>query len=212
MVERRSLPLAKKDPRVDAYIAKSQEFAKPILKLIRETVHKACPAVEEKIKWGFPHFDYKGMLCSMAAFKQHCAFTFWKASLMRDPGKILDVNRENAMGHFGKIVSIKNLPAEKIFIRYIKEAVKLNDGDIKLPGKSKSKEKKELAVPDYFIKSLKKNKKAFEAFNNFSYSNKKEYVNWIIEAKTDETRNKRIATTLEWLAEGKSRNWKYAKC
>ncbi len=199
----------KKDARIDVYISKSADFAKPILDYIRTTVHKACPDVEETIKWGFPHFDYKGMLCSMAAFKQHCSFTFWKASLMKDPEKILDVNRENSMGHFGKIVSVKNLPTKKIFVRYIKEAVRLNDANVKLPSKPKSKEKKELTVPDFFEKELKKNKKAFETFNNFSYSQKKEYAEWITEAKTDETKNKRIATSLEWLSEGKVRNWKY---
>lgn len=201
--------MGKKDPRVDAYISKSAEFAKPILNHIRTVVYKACPEVEETIKWGFPHFNYKGMLCSMAAFKQHCAFTFWKASLMKDSKKILDVNRENAMGHFGKIVSVKNLPPDKIFSQYIKDAAALNDAGINFLSKPKSKEKKELIVPDYFKKELKKNKKAFETFNNFSYSHKKEYVEWITEAKTEETRNKRIVTALEWLAEGKQRNWKY---
>lgn len=204
-------PLAKKDPRVDKYISQSADFAKPILNYIRATVHKACPEAEETIKWGFPHFDYKGILCSMAAFKQHCAFTFWKASLMNDPEKILDVNRENAMGHFGKIVSVKNLPFEKIFIKYIKEAALLNDAGIKFPQKPKLKEKKALAVPDYFKKELKKSKKAFETFNRFSYSNQKEYIEWITEAKTEETKKKRITTALEWLAEGKVRNWKYVK-
>lgn len=203
--------MAKKDPRVDAYISKSADFAKPILNYIRATVHKACPESAETIKWGFPHFDYKGILCSMAAFKQHCAFTFWKASLMNDPEKILDVNRENAMGHFGKIVSVKNLPSEKIFIKYIKEAALLNDAGIKFLQKPKLKEKKALAVPDYFKKELKKSKKAFETFNRFSYSNQKEYIEWITEAKTEETKKKRITTALEWLAEGKVRNWKYVK-
>jgi uncharacterized protein YdeI (YjbR/CyaY-like superfamily) len=203
--------MGKKDPRVDAYISKSQEFARPILEYIRETVHKASPDVEETIKWGFPHFDYKGMMCSMASFKQHCAFNFWKASIMKDPEKILDVKRENAMGHFGRIVSIKNLPKNKIFVKYIKEAAKLNDDEIKLPAKGKSKENKELVIPDYFTNKLKKNKKASATFTVFSNSHKKEYLEWISEAKTDETRDKRIQTTIEWLAKGKSRNWKYEK-
>lgn len=203
--------MGKKDNRVDAYISKSADFAKPILNHIRATVHKACPEIEETIKWGFPHFDYNGILCSMAAFKHHSAFIFWKASLMKDPEKILDVNRENAMGHFGKIVSVKNLPSEKIFIQYIKEAAKLNDNDVKLPQKHKTKEKKVLIVPDYFKKELKKNKTAHKTFEEFSYSNQKEYVEWITEAKTEETRKKRITSALEWLSDGKVRNWKYVK-
>ncbi len=204
--------MGKKDPRVDTYIAKSQEFAKPILEHFRELVHKACPDVEETIKWSFASFDYKGPLCSMASFKQHCAIGFWKAALMKDTKLIANAKSESAMGHLGRITSLKDLPKDKELIAYLKEATKLNADGVKLPAKPKSKEPKELVVPDYFTKILKRNKKSLETFNNFSYSNKKEYVEWITEAKTEETRNKRIATAIEWLAEGKVRNWKYVKC
>jgi uncharacterized protein YdeI (YjbR/CyaY-like superfamily) len=203
--------MGSKDPRIDAYISKSQEFAKPILEHLRGLVHKACPEVEEAIKWGFPHFDYKGMMCSMASFKQHCAFGFWKASLMKDKKLMINAKSESAMGHLGRITSLKDLPPDKVLVSCIKEAKKLNDDGVSLPAKTSAKEKKEIAVPDYFIKVLKKNKAALKTFENFSPSNKKEYVVWIIEAKTDETRNKRIATAVEWLAEGKPRNWKYIK-
>ncbi|KAF0143131.1 MAG: hypothetical protein FD122_89 [Stygiobacter sp.] len=204
--------MGKKDPRVDAYIAKSQEFAKPILEHFRELVHKACPDVEETIKWGFASFDYKGPYCSMASFKQHCAIGFWKATLMKDTKLIANAKSESAMGHLGRITSLKDLPKDKELIAYLKEAAKLNADGVKLPAKPKSKKPKELVIPDYFTKALKKNKKSLETFNNFSYSNKREYVEWITEAKTEETRNKRIATAIEWLAEGKVRNWKYVKC
>ena len=204
--------MGKTDARVDAYIAKSEEFAKPILEHFRALVHKACPDVEETIKWGFASFDYKGPFCTMASFKKHCAIGFWKASIMKDPSLISNAKSEKAMGHLGKISSLKDLPSNKVLLAYLKEAAKLNADGIKLPPKQKTKEKKELTVPDYFIQVLKKNKKAFETFNSFSYSNKKEYVEWITGAKTDETRNKRIATALEWLAEGKTRNWKYIRC
>lgn len=204
--------MGKKDQRVDAYIAKSQNFAKPILKHLRQLVHKACPDVQETIKWSFPNFDYRGPYCSMAAFKQHCAFGFWKATLMKDKKLMSNAKSESAMGHMGRITSLKDLPSDKILISYLKEAAKLNDAGIKLPPRPKSKETKELIVPNYFKKLLNKNKKALETFNNFSYSHKKEYVEWITEAKTEQTRKKRIAATLEWLAEGKPRNWKYAKC
>lgn len=197
------------DPRVDAYIAKSQEFAKPILTHIRELVHKACPQVEETIKWGFPHFEYKGVLCSMASFKNHCAFGFWKAALMKDPHKLMTAVGETAMGQFGKITSLPDLPNDQILLEYITEAMRLNEEGVKLPAKPK-KEKQQLEIPDYFMAALSNNKKARTTFENFSYSHKREYVEWLTEAKSEATRQKRLET-LEWLAEGKIRNWKYVK-
>ena len=202
--------MGKKEPRIDAYIEKSQDFARPILTHIRKLVHQACPEVEEKIKWSFPHFDYKGMMCSMAAFKNHCTFGFWKAAIMADPHKLMSPVGETAMGSFGKITDISGLPADAVLIEYIKEAAKLNDEGIKLPSALK-KEKEELNIPTYFLEAIAKNKKAQKTFENFSYSNQKEYVEWIVEAKTEETRKKRLNTTVEWLAEGKVRNWKYIK-
>jgi uncharacterized protein YdeI (YjbR/CyaY-like superfamily) len=203
--------MATKDPRIDAYINKSAEFAKPILNQIRKLVHKACPDVEETMKWSFPHFDYKGeMLCSMAAFKQHCAFGFWKAALMRDADVLIGKESHEAMGNLGKIVSTKDIPPEKVMIGWIKEAMKLNDEGKKLARNQPIKyEKVKLVVPGYFKDAMKKNKKAWDTFDGFSYSHKKEYVEWITEAKTDETRNKRLTQTIEWLKEGKPRNWKY---
>lgn len=206
--------MATKDKKIDAYIAKAADFAKPILSHIRELVHKACPDVEEKVKWGMPFFDYKGeMLCHIASFKQHAVMGFWKASLMKDPVLVENAKSETAMGHLGKITSLKEMPPDKKIMAWIKEAMELNDKGIKLPAKVKptDKEKKELTVPDYFTKALAKNKKAKQVFENFAYSHKKEYLAWITEAKTEETRNKRMETALEWMAEGKSRLWKYEK-
>ena len=197
---------------IDAYIAKSADFAKPILQHIRELVYKTCPDVEEKIKWGFPHFDYKGeMMCSMAAFKQHAAFGFWKAALMKDPVLAETAKSEVAMGHLGRITSLKDLPADKKMVAWIKEAMALNDKGIKLVAKPRSTEKKELIVPDDFIKALSKNKKAKQIFDAFPYSHKKEYVEWVVEAKTEETKTRRMTSAIEMMAEGKSKNWKYAK-
>lgn len=196
------------DPRIDAYIQKSAAFAQPIMEHLRELVHKACPQVEETVKWGFPHFEYKGILCSMAAFKQHCTFGFWKAAIMKDEKNILNVADKHSMGHFDRIESMKDLPADKVLISYIKEAVKLNEDDIKLPAKPKEA-KKELETPPQLLAALKKNKAAQKTFENFSPSHKREYIEWITEAKTDATRDKRIETTIEWLTEGKSRHWKY---
>ena len=204
--------MGKKEKIVDAYIAKVAAFAMPILNHIRELVHKTCPEVEEKMKWSFPHFDYKGeMMCSMAAFKQHAVFGFWKASLMKDPVLVETAKSEVAMGHLGRLTSIKDLPADKKMTAWIKEAMALNDKGIKLAAKPKTTDKKEMVVPDYFIKALSKNKKAKQTFESFAYSHKKEYLQWIAEAKTEETRNKRIAAAIEMMSEGKSRNWKYAK-
>jgi uncharacterized protein YdeI (YjbR/CyaY-like superfamily) len=204
--------MATKDKKIDAYIAKSADFAKPILNHIRELVHKTCPDVEEKVKWGMPFFDYKGSpLCHMASFKQHAVMGFWKAALMKDPLLVENAKSETAMGHLGRITSLKEMPSDKKITGWIKEAMVLNDKGIKLPAKAKPADKKELEVPDYFLKALAKNKKAKQVFENFAYSNKKEYLNWITEAKTEETRNKRMETALEWMAEGKSRLWKYEK-
>lgn len=197
-----------KDKRIDAYIAKSAEFAQPILRYIREVVHEGCSEVEETIKWGFPHFDYKGMLCAMAAFKQHCSFGFWKGSLIFGKTE----KSEDAMGHFGRITSLKDLPPKKVLLGHVQKAKQLNDEGVKVPRKAVPRGvKRELNVPDYFTKAIKKNKKALATFEGFPYSHKKEYVEWVTEAKTDETRNRRLQTTVEWLEEGKSRNWKYER-
>ena len=198
-----------KDKRIDDYISKSADFAKPILKHIRELVHKACPDVEETMKWSFPHFDYLGeMMCSVAAFKQHCAFGFWKAKLMKDSKLMEKAQSEEAMGHMGRITTLKDLPSDKKMIAYIKEAMKLNEDGIKV-AKPKPVKTKELPVPDYFLTALKKNKKAFTHFENFPPGQRKEYILWITEAKQEATRDKRMAQAVEWIAEGKVRNWKY---
>lgn len=199
------------DPRIDAYIEKKADFAKPILKHLRQLVHKACPGVQETIKWGMPFFDYSGgILCAIAAFKEHCTFSFGKASLMKDPEGILQVSERQAMGNFDRITSLKDLPSDKILIAYIKEAAKLNEDGVKLPARKKV-DASPIETPADFTASLKKNKKANLVFENFSPGKRKEYNQWITEAKTEGTRIKRIETAVEWIAEGKSRNWKYEK-
>jgi uncharacterized protein YdeI (YjbR/CyaY-like superfamily) len=200
--------MGRKDPRVDAYIAKAQPFARPILTHIRKAVHAACPDVEETMKWSFPHFDYKGMLCSMASFKAHCAFGFWKASLLKDSG--IPAKSAEAMGQFGRLTSVSELPSEKVLAALVRKAASLNDEGIK-PPRRKAAAKQPLAVPDDLVAALKKNTKARSAFDAFPPSHRREYVEWIVEAKTDETRQRRIATAIEWMADGKSRNWKYER-
>lgn len=204
--------MGKKDKRIDGYVRKSAEFARPVLSHIRKLVHKACPEVEETIKWGMPSFDYKGPYFSMAAFKAHCSAGFWKASLINDPGGYLKANAMaggSAMGHFGRLTSLDDLPPDKALLELLKQARKLNDDGIKV--KKEPSRKKELAPPSYLLKELKKNRKALATFESFPPSYKRDYIEWITEAKTDETRGKRLATAIEWMSEGKPRNWKYMK-
>lgn len=193
------------DRRVDKYISKSADFSKPILSHLRQLVHKACPDVMETIKWGFPVFEYKGPLCNMAAFKNHCAFGFWKAALMKD------AKSETSMGHLGRITSLKDLPSDKKLIALIKEAMKINDAGVKVTSVKKPSVKKEIKAPDDFLSALKKNKKALATFEGFSPSHKREYLEWIVEAKREETRKSRIGQAIQWMSEGKPRNWKYIK-
>lgn len=203
--------MAIKDKRIDLYIERSADFAKPILKHLRDIVHKTCPEAEEKMKWSFPHFDYKGeMMCSMASFRQHCAFGFWKASLMKDSREIFLKTGKTAMGQLGQIKSLKDLPTNKVLTASIKEAMKLNEDGVKVI-KSRNVSKNEIEVPLYFKKALKSNQTASGTFENFSPSHKREYLEWIIEAKTEETRNRRMANALEMMSEGKTRNWKYTQ-
>jgi uncharacterized protein YdeI (YjbR/CyaY-like superfamily) len=199
-----------KDKKVDEYIDKSAEFAKPVLNHLRRLIHTTCPNVQETIKWRMPFYEYKGLLCNMAAFKQHCVLGFWKAALMKD-AKEMKENNSIAMGNLGKIKSIADLPPDKIIISRIKEAMKLNEQGIKLPERNIAAKKSEIVVPFFFNKELIKYKKASHTFTNLSLSQKKEYIEWIEEAKTEETKNKRIDTSIEWLTEGKTRNWKYEK-
>ncbi len=195
--------MGKKDPRVDAYIAKSADFAQPILRHLREIVHKGCPEVEETMKWSFPHFMYRGMLGGMAAFKSHCAFGFWK-------GKLIVPERPEAMGQFGRIASILDLPGDSVLLGYVREAARLNETGEKVPRKP-PQPKKALATPPDLAAALKKNAKARATFEGFSPSHRREYVEWITEAKTEETRKKRLDTAVVWMAEGKPRNWKYIR-
>jgi uncharacterized protein YdeI (YjbR/CyaY-like superfamily) len=202
--------MAGKYSNIDDYINAAQPFAQPILKHLRALVHKACPDVEEKIKWSFPHFEYKGPICHMAAFKQHCAFGFWKAPLMADKTLIDKAATEEAMGHFGRITSLKDLPSDRKLIAYIKEAMALNEEGIKV-----TPPKKILGqtpdTPEDFKKMLKLNTVAWEVFQAFPPSHKKEYIHWILEAKSTATRERRIQTAVLQIAEKKAKNWKYEK-
>jgi len=151
--------MASKNPKIDAYIEKVAPFAQPVLKHLRKLVHKTCPQVEETIKWGMPCFEYKGLLCSFASFKEHCTFGFWKAGIMIDAGVLLGKESKSAMGNLGRITSMKDLPSDKILIGWIKEAMKLNDAGIKVPKAVTKHEKKEIITPTWLLLPLKRIKK-----------------------------------------------------
>ena len=191
------------DPRIDEYIAKSNDFAKPILTHIRDTVRAACPNVEETLKWSTPTFMYAGsILCSMAAFKEHCHFHFWKGELIRDRAG-LSVNDSTHA-----ITTVSDLPPKRQLTSYIKQAMKLNEDGVSVP-KTPSAPKHETPVPADLSAALKRNKKAARTFEQFSPSHRREYIEWITDAKREDTRDRRIAQAIEWLAAGKPRNWKY---
>lgn len=202
--------MAVRDKRIDESIGNAQVFAKPILRHLRQLVHQACPEVEETIKWGMPHFEYRGkILCSMAAFKEHCAFGFRWASLMKDPKGLMKRADKSGMGQFGQIRRLEDLPADEILVQYIQEAMLLTEQGARKPKMAAARP--ELDIPDHFIEALKKDEQAHRTFQRLSYSHRKEYLEWITEAKTDVTRNRRISTAVEWLHEGKGMNWKYEK-
>ena len=209
--------MSARDPKVDAYIAKAAPFARPVLKHLRAVVHETCPEVEEAMKWSFPHFLYKGMFCSMAAFKQHCAFTFWKGDLVLGAqGRKV----QPAMGQFGRITKVADLPPKAMFAGYLRKAMALNDEGAKpqwlLARNAKRKApstragaKPPVKVPADLAAALRKSARARAGFDRLPPSHRREYVEWITGAKREETRARRVATAVAWMAEGKSRNWRY---
>ncbi len=199
-----------KDSRIDDYINKSNDFSQPLLRHLRKLIHISCPEVVETMKWNTPHFEYQGkLLCSFNAFKKHCSFGFWLGKHLKDDLKILTVIGNTSMAGINKITSIEDLPSDSDLIRYIKNAMNLKEAPE--TKKNKPKVKAVLEIPEILAKELLKNAAAKNTFDNFSYSNKKEYILWITGAKTEKTRNSRLATTIEWLSEGKVKNWKYIK-
>ena len=197
------------DERIDAYIAKSADFAKPILIHIRQVVHQASPLINETVKWGMPFFDYKGPVCMMAAFKQHCGFGFWKASRLNDPQALLQgSDAEAAAGSFGRIETMQDLPSDEALIGFIHQMIALNESGVK-EVKKPSAPKAEIRMPADFDKLLRGDLAAMDHYEKFSPSCKREYLEWFTEAKTEATREKRMQQALEWIGEGRTRNWKY---
>ena len=195
-----------RDSRVDAYIARAGDFARPILAHLRELVHGACPQVTETIKWGHPHFEHRGILCGMAAFKSHCAFGFWHADVAAPAA---DKPREGGMGQFGRIARLSDLPSDAELRKAVREAASRNESGVKRTAAPRATRKPPPQVPDDLAAALAKNRKARVTFEAFSPTHQREYVEWIADAKRAETRARRLATALEWLAEGKTKEWRY---
>jgi uncharacterized protein YdeI (YjbR/CyaY-like superfamily) len=199
---------------VDAYINKAQPFAQPILSHLREIVHAAVPEVEEAIKWSMPFFVYKGIILgNIAGFKAHCSFGIWKENVqpvMKDNVE----RRGGGMGNFGKITSMDDVPADKELKKILKEAAaKIDSGERNKNWEGRgTKNRGEAEVPEALASALKKNKLAAKQFETMSPSCRREYCEWIADAKRDATRDSRVATALEWISEGKQRNWKYQNC
>lgn len=202
-----------RDSRIDAYIERAAPFAQPILQHVRELVHEACPGVEETMKWSMPTFMHAGgILCGMAAFKQHASFGYWKHALVVGEGGHADGKPRDGMGSYGKMTSLKDLPPKKMLLAHIRKAMKLNEDGVKAPATRKSAPKPPPEAPLDLVAALQGNKAAKAAYDAFPPGCKREYVEWIVEAKREETRARRLAQAVEWMAEGKRRNWKYENC
>ena len=199
------------DARVDAYLAKAAPFAQPILVHLRTLVHKACPEVEETIKWGFPFFMYRGIvLANMSAFKGHCSFGLCgpeiRAVLVKD-----GFSPSNSASSFRRITRVEDLPKNKTLVGYVRQAagfIASGERTTSMP-RPKKKPKAAIEMPPEFSAALKKSKAATKVFADFSPSCKREYIEWVAEAKHPETRERRIEQALKWIAKGKSRNWRY---
>jgi uncharacterized protein YdeI (YjbR/CyaY-like superfamily) len=196
---------------VDSYIAQAEPFARPILEHLRTLFHKARPGIGEALKWGHPVFEHEGIVAWLAAFKRHVRFRFWKGRMLSDPKGLL----RDANGNVGLLIvtDLSQLPSDKVLLDYIRQAVELNAGGVKVPraagtGKAKAVP---LPVPDDLSAALRKNKRAQQSFDAMSTTQRNEYSEWLVGAKQDATRKKRLVTAIEWIAEGKPRHWKYIK-
>jgi len=197
-------------PDVDHYIENAAPFARPILRRIRRAFHKAHPEVREAMKWSFPHFEHKGVVGSMAAFKAHVSWGFWKARLMRDPKGILPRAGETTSMGGVKVTAVSELPPEEVMIEYVREAVRLNEEGVKAERRPKTTSRA-VQVPPALANALRKAPAAKRTFTAMSPSQRREYAEWIAVAKQDATRERRVKTAIEWLSEGKTRNWKYER-
>jgi uncharacterized protein YdeI (YjbR/CyaY-like superfamily) len=196
----------KTDPRIDAYIERQADFARPILTHLRGVIHEACPDCEETLKWSMPSFLYKGkILAGFAAFKAHATFGYWNDSMLSQ-----DEKNRSAMGQFGRLTALADLPPKATLLDLTRKSMALIESGAKPP--RATAKKAPFTVPQDLRAALDAEPKAAATFDGFPPSCQREYVEWVSEAKRDETRAKRLAQTVLWLAEGKRRNWKYENC
>jgi uncharacterized protein YdeI (YjbR/CyaY-like superfamily) len=193
--------MGKRIPEVDAYIRKAAPFAQPILEKIRDNFHAASAEIDEAMKWSAPFFEYKGVLGQMAAFKSHVSWGFWKAELMG----------QGATMRGFRVTDVEDLPSKKEMVELVRKAMRLNDEGVKVERAPSTRSAKPLQIPSDLAAAMKKDKKARSAFDSFSPSQQREYVEWLEDAKQAATRQKRLATAMEWIGEGKTRHWKYQK-
>jgi len=196
--------MARRDPRVTAYIGRAAPFARPILRHLRAVVHEACPEVEEALKWGMPAFLHHGLLCGMAAFKAHATFGLWRSQ------EVLGVQGDrDAMGSYGRITAVADLPARRTLLAQVRKAATVNEAG---PRRVAPRRRKPAPVtPPDLRAALSRNARAKAAWERFPPGHRREYIEWITEAKQPETRARRLATTVAWVAQGKGRNWKYQR-
>ncbi len=201
--------MAKKDPRIDAYIGKAPDFAKPILLKLRKAAHAGCPQVEEGIKWSVPAYLHNGILCMTAGFKQHCMLVFWNNAALKKALKEKGDSGE-LLGKLRRIKKAADLPSDAALKQLVKQAAALGSAGVKPVRPKKSKAAK-AEVPADLKAALTKNKKAQAGWAALSPSKRRDYIDWLNEAKRAETRQKRLATAIGWIAQGKGRNWKYER-
>lgn len=197
--------MASSDPRFDRHLQDAPEFARPLLHELRARVHAICPDVVESVKWRMPAFEFHGLLAGMAAFRAHCTFGFWKDRLLRSDAALAPL-----LDRLGRMTSVRDLPSKAAFAKVMKAAMRLNVEGIGAP-RRRAAPRPELAVPPELVRALAASKRAKATFDAFAPSHRREYVQWIVEAKKDETRQRRIEQTIEWLAQGKHRNWQYER-
>lgn len=201
------------DPRIDSYIDAAAPFARPILREFRRIVHEACPQVEETMKWSMPHFTCGGeLLCGMAAFKAHCAISFWKAQHIADPHGVLTPVGKSSMGQLGRIAAVADLPSEDVLKDLLRAGAALNAGGAKPRKKVAPKPKPAATVPEALQAALDRNPAARTTFDSLAPGYRREFTEWIAEAKREETRARRVDQAIALLADGKTRYDKYKNC
>lgn len=200
-----------KNSDIDNYIAGKAPFAQEILTHLRQIIHNAAPDITETIKWRQPCFEHNGLVCSVAAFKKHVTFSFFKGKLLNDSNNIFPTSDNNELTSL-KFSVLADIPQDDILTAFIQQAIALNaDSNCKRKS-TQRKDKDTLVMPNDLAAALASTPAAQSTFNNFSYSKQKDYIEWLTSAKRETTRVTRLATTVQWLSEGKARNWKYENC